>query len=348
MADLTVVALCTTRAALYAASLLRDLGASVAVVAELPQDAVVEHLARGCARLDETSSADAVRRADAVVVDAPDDHPLHRLTAEAPLVVRLRWSRKGEDGPASDASCQAAAGVCDVIGEPGRAPLALPYSVGEYYLGAHGAAALVAASLASTETAARRYVEIALDEVWAHAVGSNGMLYSSQAIPYTRAGRRAPGSGGPYPYGIFPVEDGQVCLIARTARDFKSLVRAMGNPAWAELPRYRDLRAMGREYPDEVDALLLPWLAKRSRDDLSRLAYEFGFPCAPVRTPREALRDGVLAEQHFWTDRHGVRWPGPLVRRETWQSAVAGFPAPRRDRAAAGLRRWRVLDLSWV
>ncbi|HVA37255.1 MAG TPA: CoA transferase [Candidatus Dormibacteraeota bacterium] len=345
---LQIVALCATRAALYAASLLRDLGAGVGVVTAMPRDAVTEHLARRCLRLDEDALPAAVRAADALVVDLPEGHPLLGAASGASPLVRLRWSREA-GGPASDLSCQAAAGVCDVIGEPEREPLFLPHRVGEFYLGVHGAAALVAALLLRAQRAGPDgAVEVALDEAWAHAVGSNAMLYESQGIPYTRAGRRAPGCGGPYPYALYPVRDGEVCLIARASRDFRNFVAAMGNPAWAAQPRYRDLRAMGREYPDEVDALIVPWLAQRTRDDLGRLAREFSFPCAPVRTPSEALEDRLLKEQRFWLDDGGLRLPGPLVREQTWRTSAVAAKAARRKGAAPDLRGWRILDLSWV
>ena len=67
-----------------------------------------------------------------------------------------------------------------------------------------------------------------------------------------RAGRRAFASGGPYPYVILPCKDGSVCLIGRARQEWDRLVQAMGEPDWTKEPRYQDLQAMGRDYPDEV------------------------------------------------------------------------------------------------
>ena len=47
---------------------------------------------------------------------------------------------------------------------------------------------------------------------------------------------------------------------------------AMGAPAWTNVPRYQDLHAMGRDYPDEVDALITPWLMRHTRAELLELS----------------------------------------------------------------------------
>ncbi|TAM76288.1 hypothetical protein EPN44_06120 [bacterium] len=52
----------------------------------------------------------------------------------APLMADHLFDPEG--GPASDASCQAAAGVCDAIGEALRAPLFLSHHVGEFFASA--------------------------------------------------------------------------------------------------------------------------------------------------------------------------------------------------------------------
>ena len=72
----------------------------------------------------------------------------------------------------------------------------------------------------------------------------------------------------------------------------------MGNPAWAAEPRYPDLRSMGKYYPAEVDALLLPWLVQHTMAELAALALEHNLIVSPVR---------ALAEV-FATERSGELW----------------------------------------
>ena len=61
------------------------------------------------------------------------------------------------------------------------------------------------------------------------------------------------------------------CAGAR-ATNGSACVDAMGRPAWSQEPRYQDLRAMGKQYPEEVDALIMPWLAQHTKAEIEELA----------------------------------------------------------------------------
>jgi crotonobetainyl-CoA:carnitine CoA-transferase CaiB-like acyl-CoA transferase len=211
----------------------------------------------------------------------------------------------------------ALAGVSWVIGEPNREPLSLPFLLADYQAGVHAAAAAVAGLLGVQRGSGGQEAEITTTDVLAWYTGTNAMVYEPYGLEWARAGRRASGSGGPYPYGLFRCRDGFVCLIARSRQDWDRLVDALGRPEWASLPRYQDQVAMGRDYPDEVDALLAPILEEMSKDELWNLSQRYGFPMAPVATMREVLEQDLLGRSD-------------VVTRTTSARAVPFPPSPFR------------------
>src|SRR6185436_837113 len=88
----------------------------------------------------------------------------------------------------------------------------------------------------------------------------------------------------------------------------------MGQPQWAQNPRYRNRRAMLEEYPEEVDALLIPWLAQHTRAELFAMAREKRFPLAPGMTVPDMLGEEHLNARDFFdklqVDDEVVRVPG--------------------------------------
>ena len=267
------------------------------------------------------------------------------------------------DLPASALDAQALSAVAWSLGEPGRAPLTLPPGVTEHQGGAMLAAACLLALNARDASGHGQLVDIALADVLATYVAGNARLYIHHGLQWQRNGRRPFGSGGAYPYAILPCKDGAVCVCGRTREEWNRLVQVMGNPAWAFEPRYQDLRAMGKHYPEEVDARVLPWLAQHTMAELEALALEHNLIVSPLRSCAD-----VLATEHFTARGFlqpgrvagiDVQVPGPPFRVSTTRHAKAAdiTPtllhglAPRVAATAASappLTGLRVLDFGWV
>jgi crotonobetainyl-CoA:carnitine CoA-transferase CaiB-like acyl-CoA transferase len=264
--------------------------------------------------LDCTEDVERLRRlvaaADVLVSGQPESElaQLGLVQDRNPHLVRASLVGIGTtDGPyrdykAYDLVCQALGGVAWAIGEPAREPLMVPFSHAAYQLGVNGAGAVMAAMLARFRTGRGQAVEVAATDVLACYAGINAQVFVNYRIPWARAGRRASGSGGAYPYTILPCRDGHVCLIGRSGRDWARMLEAMGHPAWAQDPRYHDLIPMGRDYPDEMDALLAPWLRAHTMAELAQQAEAFGFPLSPIHTIDEVVRDPQLAHRGFFVD----------------------------------------------
>lgn len=375
---LRVVEIGSGIAGAYCGWLLQAMGAEVARIGA-PGDDATDPLALAIAfyaadkrTIDPAGAADAIAGADLVITDdAPRltallGRPLAELAAAQPATVFGAASVFGLTGPLADApavplDAQATASVAWALGEQGRPPLAIPPGVLDCQAGAHLAAACLMARLAGPAPEGGRIVDIALNDVLAHYVGVNCRFYIHHGMRWRRAGRRASDSGGAYPFVILPCADGEVCLSGRTRAEWQRFVEAMGTPAWSQEPRYQKLRAMGQQYPEEVDALVSPWLMERTKAEIEGIADRFKLTIAPLRDLADVIATPQLAERGFlrpwaWGSRQMVG-PGLPFRaaqaRGTEQAPnLAGTLLASADGAtrvdAKPLAGLRVLDLGWV
>jgi crotonobetainyl-CoA:carnitine CoA-transferase CaiB-like acyl-CoA transferase len=257
---------------------------------------------------------------------------------EGAVTVRYAGTGSRADDPGealAERTLAAVGGVAVTVGDPGRPPLPLPEGCLDAMIGAHIAAAGLAALLDEVQE-----TEVAGADVVAWAVATNMQLYLPYGLPWHRAGRRASGSGGCYPYGLFDAADGIYCLIGRTDRDWRSLLTAMGEPAWAKDTAFQDPRILGRRFPERADAHVDPWTARHSRAELTDIMARHSFPGGPVLSPDEVLAVPSIADR--WRRvRHGagvVRVPGAPFDAASSSDARSVLP----------LGDLLVLDLSWV
>ena len=121
---------------------------------------------------------------------------------------------------------------------------------------------------------------------------------------------------------------------------------------------------MGQQYPEEVDALVLPWLRRHTKAEIEEIANRFQLTIAPLRTIAEVLATPQLASTAAscdpslrWADAAGARDCRSRSRERRAPEAPDVAPtmldATRREaaeRQASGgrLAGLRVLDLGWV
>ena len=372
---LRVVEISSGIAGAYCGWLLQQMGAEVVRVgtADHGADPISLAVAYYAADKQTTSleaAADAVTGADLIITDdaprfaALTGRSVTDWAASQPDTVFGVTSVFGLTGPLADVpaaaiDAQAEAGVAWALGEQDRPPLAIPPGVLECQAGAHLAATCLMARLAGPAPDGGRIVDIALTDVLAHYVGVNCRFYIHHGMRWRRAGRRASDSGGAYPFVILPCADGAVCLSGRTRAEWERFVEAMGTPDWSQEPRYQKLRAMGQQYPDEVDALVAPWLAARTKAEIEEIADRFRLTIAPLRDLADVLATPQLAERGFlrpWTvNGRGLLGPGlPFRAAEARGDAQAPNLAAKLLSQAGGQSRakplagLRVLDLGWV
>jgi CoA:oxalate CoA-transferase len=199
-----------------------------------------------------------------------------------------------------DLEAQSISGWTYITGNPGEAPLSMNYGIGPLMQGLNAAGAAVAALLERGNGQGGEFVDVSEADVIAAAIRMYSLTYRFLEIPLKRNGLRAPGSSGRYPHTALPCKDGYISTICRSEQDWNRFLEMMGNPAWGNEPRYRDFFAMATQYPDEVDALIVPWLMDHTKDQIADLATQYKVPIAPLRTADEVLRDPQLAHRGFF------------------------------------------------
>ena len=340
----------------------------------LAQETLAQGKATAAAYTGATLDA-ALADCDIFLCDAPQSFQPGAATPQSlverfPRLVVGCATTFGLDGPWAGRSggsldAQALASMAWALGEPGREPLTLPPGIVEHQAGAMLAAACLLALQVRDECGSGRMVDIALADVLASYVAGNCRFYVHHGLKWQRSGRRASGSGGAYPFMILPCRDGAVCVCGRTREEWLRLVVAMGSPAWAAEPRYQDLRAMGTQYPDEVDRLVAPWFARHTKAELEAIALANNLIVAPLRDMREVLATPHFTARGFFAAGsiagRAVTLPGlpfrvqqardaaaPDIVRTLLRAAPPAPPATIEQSAARPLAGMRVLDFGWV
>lgn len=310
-----------------AAHVLEGFGATVVLTQGQAPD-LLDELWLGTPR-----AADATGGGFDIGLAEPED--LRHVPARSQIELVGTSARAANDRHRLSADEAAALGGISVaIGEPDRAPLGLPDGCVDALVGVHVAAAAVLSALRGVARS-----EVAAADVVAWVIATNLHLYLPYGLPWLRAGRRASGSGNCYPYALFEADDGPYCLIGRTEADWRALVRAMNNPAWADDPVFADPRSFGRHHPEMADARVAPWVARHTRDRLTEQLARNRFPGGPVLEPAEVLELPALAD----------RWRVlPHVSGEVKTPGACCDVEPVPGGEPVELDGLVVLDLSWV
>ena len=95
-------------------------------------------------------------------------------------------------------------------------------------------------------------------------------------------------------------------------------------PELLEDPRFKDLSDLSHK--DELEAIVLPWLAERSKREAMEAAQKEGIPGGAIQTPKDMLDDPHFNERGFFVEiEHPVagkfKYPGAPLRmdRTPWE-----------------------------
>jgi crotonobetainyl-CoA:carnitine CoA-transferase CaiB-like acyl-CoA transferase len=208
------------------------------------------------------------------------------------------------DQPGYDPLMQAYSGLMSVNGHPGQEPARVGTSLVDMGTGMWAALGIVAALRERDATGRAVEVSTALFDtalMWMsyHLAG----YFGAGAVP------RPAGSGTPMivPYQAFPAADGFVMIAAGSDALFARLAAALGVPALAEDPRFRDnpSRVAHRE---PCVAAIAALTRARKRDDLLATLRAAGVPAAPILDVA-----AVAAEPHTQASGALVAAPHPRL-----------------------------------
>ncbi len=230
------------------------------------------------------------------------EHP--DLEAMRPGLVMVSITPFGYDTPHRDwrgnsLVTQAASGLVHRIGDPGREPLALPFAAADFQGGLHGAVTALAALRARRLTGRGQHAWIATTEIIGSVMAGSGLagyVFNGQNRP--RSGFHNPGF---YPWQVAPVKDGFFEVITMVDDHWRRFIEVMGDPDWAGDERLED-RWLSFQWADELDAYWHPWLAERTKDELSRTFWDLRIPFQPIHSIDEIAASEHLEARDFWVD----------------------------------------------
>ena len=236
-----------------------------------------------------------------------DSRELERVPPAARLTMSLEVIPGQFPTPplADSALLSALSAATWVMGEPSRPPLSMPDYTAAFVVGSVFAGAAVA-KVVSAETGVHTLSGLTALSTF---VDQNSTSYLHSGIGWRREGRRAAGSAGIYPYGLFDCSDGQVALIGRSRKNWADIAHSLGAGSVHE--KYPDPFDIALHHADEVDAELAPFLSRRTKAEVMRAAQEDGVLAVPVAGVADVLRyDNLTQERDFWTEVGTTRFPG--------------------------------------
>ena len=238
---------------------------------------------------------------------------------------------------AYDINLAAGGGICEGLGRPDLEPLTFGAPEVGYFAGVAAASAALMALLLrpdfnlgdGADDAGEwegQQIDIAEIETMAGLYnGPEALMAVYQWRVTRRTGHHA--LDFPYPNCILRCKDGYVFVGSPEGRQWRRLLELMGNPQWAQEPRFRNRTVMNNEYADEVDGYVEEWLRERTKAELLALALEHRIPLAPVRGFDEVRNDPSLATLF-----------AEVYRPDTGPIAIPGSPFQLSDSETSQLR----------
>lgn len=229
------------------------------------------------------------------------------LQAVSPGLIVAAITPFGQDGPYAkfmgpELVAYALSGRLYETGEGHRHPIQPYGQQGHYRAGIQAAIGIVASILSPTAGTTGEYLDIAITESAAPLVGNN-IFYRRNELRL-RSGVRTPWAepAARYPTTVLPCADGYVHVHGHST-DKKALANFMNEPGLLA----PHLLEEPRKNADEIDALLIPWLATRTRQELFETMQSNGFPFTKVLEVDEMLTDPQnVAREAFVPVNHPV------------------------------------------
>jgi formyl-CoA transferase len=217
-----------------------------------------------------------------------------------------------QDYLAFDMIAQAVGGAMSTTGESSGRPLKPGPTIGDTGTGLHTAIGILAALYQRQATGRGQRVEVAMQEA---VINFCRIAYSSQMMwgkPAPRVGNRGV-LGTNAPSEAYPCKgDGpnDYCYIYTTRaanHHWERLLRVIGREDLLEDARFAD-NANRWANRDEVDEVIKPWVAERSKREVMETLGKAGIPAGAVFDTNELIADPYLRERGmFATIQHPVR-----------------------------------------
>ncbi|MBI2857135.1 MAG: CoA transferase [Chloroflexi bacterium] len=246
---------------------------------------------------------------------------LHRLN---PRLVVTSITNFGQSGPyqdweGTDLTVYAMGGNMCAAGDAELPPMRLAGQIASFQLGYAAALATMTALLAAEDRGEGDHVDVNWFEVCLQSIdGRLGRLLGYQHTK-TLVRRRSWGGSLILGTGNYPCADGWIQINSGPVM-FPRLAKMIGAEHLLALPEWSTAEARSRpEAVDDFEAILVPWLLERKKQEILALATRLGVLAAPVNTISDVMRDEHLQyRNYFQTIDHPatgpLAYPGYAVR----------------------------------
>lgn len=206
--------------------------------------------------------------------------------------------REPGTGKAMDAIIQALSGAMMTSGEPGTAPVRVGIPIGDLSAPLFAVIGILSALRSAEQTGAGQHVDVSMLGALSALVASEQSHLTEQLGRPIRSGRFVPRLA---PFGVFRAADGWLAISAPEDRFAAGVFAAMGRDDLAADPRFatRDERVHNA---DELHRLIEQWSSGLTRSVVLDALQANGAPCAPVRTPADALVDPLTVRRGDTTE----------------------------------------------
>jgi formyl-CoA transferase len=251
------------------------------------------------------------------------------LRARNPRLVYCALSGFGATGPERDAKAydlmtQAAVGLMSVTGPPDGAPSKTGTQLSDTIAGTYAALAVVSALLEREKSGEGQMIDVSMaDCLFSMMMDEPLDCYEALGLAPRQGNRIMRFS----PFNSYAARDGWVAIGAVSIEDWHGILKVIDRPELCS-----DVQMNGVEWRiahnEGIDALISVWARQRPVADIVAALRVHDVPCAPVRTPREAIDWPQLRAR-------GMVQPLKTVEGESTEAVAAGFPLKfSRSRAA--------------
>jgi succinyl-CoA--D-citramalate CoA-transferase len=191
-------------------------------------------------------------------------------------------------------------------------------SIGDTLAGQLGAlGALAAFHRRSAEGGPGQCIDVGITDAVLAVLESVIAEHGRSGAVRERSGAILPGVA---PSNAYPTRDGRWVIIGANADTiFRRLVRAMGQSALAEDPRFSTHLARGKNQA-QLDGIIREWTERQDRGDLLQMLEAAGVPAGPINSVRE-----VADDPHFLSREMIVKVADSVLGGVTMQGVVPKF-----------------------
>ncbi len=264
------------------------------------------------------------------------------LRARNPRIVYCALTGFGSTGPerdvkAYDLMTQAAVGLMSVTGPANGGPAKTGTQLSDSIAGTYAALGIVSALLEREGSGQGQMIDVSMaDCLFSMMMDEPLDCYEALGLAPRQGNRIMRFS----PFNAYAARDGWVAIGAVSPEDWDGILATLGRD---DLRSHADMRRVEWRiaHNDEIDALVSGWTGERSVREVIEALQRYDVPCAPVRTPREAIewphlraRDMIRPLKHVDGGETGVVAAGfPLKFNRSSAGHEAPAPVPGNDTA---------------